>query len=184
MGKLFGITDEPNIIIGEPFDRANESFVRWLHLAVQIKRKRWVGEIKQIPQCRLEFIFRPIGGGDSLIIEGEWAPDQEPKKLVEKTLRENDTDMRFSIVVRSLVGIRPPIQPNAQVCPNITYITGMRFLEHGDTSAVLSPGTYELTIRLYAGHRTWSKTQWVLENPEQGIDGLVLRRSNRHAKAK
>lgn len=172
--RRFGITNEPQIDVLSPFDRADANDRCWLHLRVEVKRKKWRGETKEVSGCLIELTFKRMDGTLLLQQQGMWAPDVPPYIETEATLREGDPSLRFSLVLRSLTEFRPPVQPKALVLPNKTYITGVEFLAHGYTTSQLEPGAYEVDVRLHSRGRTWSMTKWLLKNPDKGLDGFSL----------
>lgn len=175
--KQVGITDEPQITLSDPYDRADQNDRKWLHFRVTIGRRCWPGEIREAQRCLIEMTCEPVDGREPVTVQGMWATNTPPYMAEEANLRENDPHHRFSVVLRSSTRIRPTIQPKADVDADVTYVTGVGFLAHGYTTHRLTPGEYTLQVRLYSGSKTWSATRWKLKNPNKGIAGLETQRS-------
>ena len=171
---LFHITDEPHILVIDPFNRADPDDRKWWHVNVSTTRWRWIGSTKEAERCLVEMQIISVDRAYKITVEGMWAVDQPPYIATEVTLREGDPSRKIPIAVRSENDYRPEVQPKALVQAHRTFITDTQFLAHGYTSLSLEPGRYKVTVRIFAGMTTLATGTFWLHNPEKGVSSFVL----------
>ena len=154
--KWLGITPDPRLTFGDPFDHAVEENVSFVHLPLRVERQRWKGEVRKVENCGVRIRLRCPG--DSLERQGVWESSIPPRFATHITLFEGYATFNVPLIVqysrrsywRNDVGAG-------------TYLADLNFMDDARIDIVrLNGDVFFLGVDVIAGARIVASSEWVV----------------------
>lgn len=179
--RLFGITNEPNVIVYEPYNNAKpeEPIVVWHVRAANVRRTRWKNRWiipRPAKECIVDLVFRQLDGRIVLATQGRWESDVGPTEKMDLVYGDREKDL--PVICRATkdalfrtTTARDWVSP---IEKEVAHVMGVRFCVHSDASERLSPGQYWVAVIVKSNGKTLTTGNFLLSIPEGGLDGFIL----------